>query len=84
MHQLQCHVHVDESNTPFTNTPCMPYIDPQNHPNVGIYGIHGVSGIGIVKPRHLRDDSSTVYHGLPQCPVDHLLNGRSGFGAKPV
>ena len=21
------------------------YIDPQNHPNVGIYGIHGVSGI---------------------------------------
>ena len=23
------------------------YIDPQNHPNVGIYGIHGVSGIYI-------------------------------------
>ena len=21
------------------------YIDPQNHPNVGVYGIHGVSGI---------------------------------------
>ena len=21
------------------------YIDPQNHPNVGIYGIHGVSGL---------------------------------------
>ena len=21
------------------------YIDPSNHPNVGIYGIHGVSGI---------------------------------------
>ena len=21
------------------------YIDPQNHPNVGIYGIHGVSGV---------------------------------------
>ena len=20
------------------------YIDPSNHPNVGIYGIHGVSG----------------------------------------
>ena len=24
--------------------PYMPNIDPQNHPNVGIYGIHGVSG----------------------------------------
>ena len=23
------------------------YIDPSNHPNVGIYGIHGVSGIGV-------------------------------------
>ena len=22
------------------------YIDPQNHPNVGIYAIHGVSGTG--------------------------------------
>ena len=22
------------------------YIDPSNHPNVGIYGIHGVSGKG--------------------------------------
>ena len=29
------------------NTPCMAYIptlNPQNHPNVGIYSIHGVSG----------------------------------------
>ena len=23
------------------------YIDPPNHPNVGIYGIHGVSGFGM-------------------------------------
>ena len=32
----------------YPDTPCMPYIayiDPQNHPNVGIFGIHGVSGI---------------------------------------
>ena len=28
--------------------PYMPHIDPQNHPNVGIYGIHGVSGYDMV------------------------------------
>ena len=25
------------------------YIDPPNHPNVGIYGLHGVFGYGIVE-----------------------------------
>ena len=36
-------------------TPCMEYIyayiDPPNHPNVGIYGIHGVSGMDIRRCR---------------------------------
>ena len=29
------------------------YIDPPNHPNVSIYGIHGVSGFGCVFARIL-------------------------------
>ena len=32
----------------YPDTPCiayMPTLIPSNHPNVGIYGIHGVSGV---------------------------------------
>ena len=34
-------------DTPWDCHICRP-IDPQNHPNVGMYGIHGVSGINII------------------------------------
>ena len=41
------------------------YIDPQNHPNVSIYGIHGVSGYNFwVRPNHISNLS-------PQAPQQY-------------
>ena len=34
------------------------YIDPSNHPNVGIYGIHGVSGTGATTRARFRTQAS--------------------------
>ena len=46
------------------------YIDPSNHPNVGIYGIHGVSGIcftiGVRPPLH--GSSYRSWKAIPSCP----------------
>ena len=45
------------------------YIDPPNHPNVGIYGIHGVSGIYV------------NFEGPPQTMPHVLLKARC-FGSQ--
>ena len=47
------------------------YIDPPNHPNLGIYAIHGVSGIGL---------------GLPTCQRHPLseLSVRAASAAEPA
>ena len=46
------------------------YIDPQNHLNVGIYGIHGVSGIdwtwGLVESRHVDEPISPMESRPPE------------------
>ena len=37
------------------------YIETQNHPNVGVYGIHGVSGYDIYLPTLVWFEGSMVY-----------------------
>ena len=45
------------------------YIDPQNHPNVGIYGMHGVSGSGMHYWSPLEDVNLAVPNLAERCEV---------------
>ena len=52
------------------------YIDPQNHPNVGRYGIHGVSGYGFIV--------IYAYNIQHRRPTGHQLKPATGPNTHPT
>ena len=48
------------------------YIDPSNHPNVGIYGIHGVSGIYNTKQNRL-EQLKLLRHCFTQIECSEIM-----------